>query len=74
MTVDMFYEWTDIVHFMCASDTWNILGSCLRDYNEALKQKGCKYFEKMLDHCYEGECSEIWTVDTINKWFSYVAY
>jgi hypothetical protein len=31
---------------------------------------GWKYFEQMLDHCYEGERPEMWAVDTLDHWFS----
>jgi hypothetical protein len=74
MTIDMFYEWTDILRVRCATDRWNVLSCCLRDYTEALRQMGCEYFEQMLDHCYKGECLEIWIVDTLVKWFSYFGY
>lgn len=57
MTIDMFCEWTTIVRFRCALDMLNTLGSFLRDYIQALRQLGCKYFEKMLDHCYK-----VWVV------------
>jgi hypothetical protein len=74
MTISMFCEWTDIARFRSATDVGDILGSCFRDYNQALKEMGCEYIEQMLDHCYEGECSEIWTVDTLDKWLSYFGY
>jgi hypothetical protein len=66
MTIDMFSEWTDIARLRSASDMGNILGDCLTDYIQALKQMGWKYFEQMLDHCYEGERPEMWAVDTLD--------
>lgn len=57
MTIDMFCEWTAVAHFRSATDMENILGSCLRDYSQALKEMGCEYLEQMLEHC-----CEVWVV------------
>jgi hypothetical protein len=59
ITISMLCEWAEIARLRSLSNTFIILGSCLRDYNHALKQIGCEYFEQMLDHCYKGECLEI---------------
>jgi hypothetical protein len=72
--MDMFYEWTDIVRVKSVTDAFNSLSSCLGHYNHALQEMGCRYFEQMLVHCYEGEClkvcdSVIWDVNNRHKMY-----
>jgi len=55
MTIEMFFEWTDIARLQSTYDMWNSLGNCLTDYILAVKHMGCEYIEKMLEHCNEGE-------------------
>jgi hypothetical protein len=59
----MFVEWTDVAFMISMTDVSVNMGDCLTDYNHALKQNGCEYFEQMLEHCHEGEYLEIWTVN-----------